>query len=181
MALRCDMNVFVVQIIICLPYYFYAILIPEDYRDRERESVEQVDERMGDRGIIRLLVPQTLTLFFSYTHTHAHACMTDLCVEAFACLYERQTPCKMGFSPCKTCSFREREDEAERDRERTEDTLLLLSAAISVFLPYMHTLARRLITLPTVYVQQQDSSRHRPDPAKGHTHINTHKHRPIIH
>jgi len=64
-------------------------------------------------------------------------------VEAFACLYERQKPCKMGFSPCKTCSFRKWENDAERERERerekTEDTLLLLSATISLFLPYTQT------------------------------------------
>jgi len=110
-------NVFVVQTVICLPYSYYCYT--------EHWDQQEKNERMGDRGIIRLLVPQTLTLFLphthTHTHTHTHARMTDLCVEAFACLYERQKPCKMGFSPCKTCSFRKWENEAERERERERE------------------------------------------------------------
>ncbi len=97
----------------------------------------------------------TISSLHTHTRTHAHARMTDLCVEAFAWLYERQTPCKMGFSPCKTCSFRESQErmrQRERERERVLKTLYCFSPAQYLSFSLTHTLARRLITLPTVYV-----------------------------
>lgn len=178
MALRCDTNVFAVQIIICLPYYFYAILMPEHYRDRERVSWTSGWKDGGQRDNKAAGATNTHTFSSLHTHTHTHAWLTYVWKPSHVCMRGRHHVKWASVHVKHAASGKGRTRQRERKRERTEDTLLLLSAAISVFLPYTHTLARRLITLPTVYVQQQDSSRHRPDPAKGHTHINTHKHRP---
>jgi len=139
MALHFGINVFVVQIVICLPYSYYC------YTDAWTLGPTRKEWKDGDRGIIRLLVPQTLTLFLphTHTHTHMHAWLTYVWKLSHVCMRGRNhvkwASVHVKHAASGNGRTMQREREREREREKTEDTLLLLSATISLFLPYTQT------------------------------------------
>ncbi len=160
-------------------------------RDRETASFEQVlDERMGDRGIIRLLVPQTLPLFLPYTHTrtqtHAHtrthAWLTYVWKPSHVCMRGRHHVKWASVHVQHAASGKAKKERGrERGRESTEDTLLLLSGTISVFLLYTHTgqkanySAYCLCSIARQHQTQAWSSQ-RP---RSHQHAHTQAHHPL--
>lgn len=158
------------KLLFVCPKLIIAILMLEQW-DRERECVIWTRKEWKDgeqRDNKAAGATNTYTFSSSHTHTHTHAWLTYVWKPSHVCMRGRHHVKWASVHVKHAASGKWR----TRQRERTEDTLLLLSTTISVFL-LTHTLARRLITLPTVYVQQQDSSRHGPDPAKGHTHTSS--------